>query len=148
MKISILSHFYSFIAITLTMLLAIAGCAALQPDPQLQADQKESMLAAAGFKMLPAETPEKLARAQSLPQLKVKYFTARDGSVRYWMADAQFCQCVYLGSESNYQKFKELDFQARLASEQRESAELQMEAAQQEQMEMMDPMLVGPVWLY
>ncbi len=65
------------------------------------------MLSAAGFKMLPADTQDKLAHAQSLPQLKVKYFTDPDGTLHYWMADAQYCHCVYIGNEAAYQKFKQ-----------------------------------------
>jgi hypothetical protein len=145
LKISISSHFYGFLAI---ILIALAGCAAFQPDPQVAADQKESMLSAAGFKMLPAETPDKLAHAQSLPQLKVKYFTDSDGTLHYWMADAQFCHCVYVGNESSYQQFKQMQFQAQLANEQNQAAQMQAEAAQEEQMELMNPMLVGPMWLY
>ncbi len=147
LKISMLPRFYRFIAITLIMS-ALVGCAAFQPDPRIAADQKESMLAAAGFKMLPAGTPDKLAHAQSLPQLTVKYFSDPDGTVHYWMADAQFCQCVYVGSQANYQKFKEMQFQARLASEQNQAAQMQSEAAQEEQMELMNPMLMGPMWYY
>ncbi len=147
MKISISSRCYGFIAITLIML-ALAGCAAFQPDPQAAADQKESLLSAAGFKMLPADTPDKLAHAQSLPQLKVKYFTDKDGTLHYWMADAQYCHCVYVGNEAAYQKFKQEQFQAQLANEQNQAAQIQAEAAQEEQMEFMDPMFVGPMWVY
>ena len=145
MKISVSSHLCGFIVITL---ITLAGCAAFQPDPQVAADQKESMLSAAGFKMLPAETPDKLAHAQSLPQLKVKYFTDSDGNLHYWMSDAQFCHCVYVGNESNYQKFKQMQFQAQLANEQSQAAQMQAEAAQEEQMELMNPMLVEPMWVY
>jgi hypothetical protein len=144
-------RFHGVITITLTMLtmmLAIAGCSAMQPDPAVVADQKESMLSAAGFTMLPADNADKLAKAQALPQLKVKYFSDPDSTVHYWMADAQFCHCVYVGNQSNYQKFKEMQFQAQLANEQSQSAEMQSMAAQEEEMEMMNPMLVGPVWLY
>jgi hypothetical protein len=130
------------------VMLALAGCAAFQPNPQAVADQKESMLAAAGFKMLPAETPDKLAHAQSLPQLTIKYYTDSDGSLHYWMADAQYCQCVYVGNEAAYQKFKQMQFQAQLADEQNQAAQMQAEAAQEEQMEFMNPMLMGPVWIY
>src|SRR5262249_25019351 len=70
------------------MMLALAGCSALQPDPRIAAEQKESMLSAAGFRMLPAQTPDKLAHAQSLPQLKLKYYADPDGTLHYWMADA------------------------------------------------------------
>ena len=135
LKLSMFPRFCSLIGIG-AFVLALGGCAAFQPDPQQVADQKESMLAAAGFKMLPAETPEKLAHAQSLPQLKVKYFTDSDGAVRYWFADAQFCRCVYVGDQAAYQKFKQMQFQAQLASEQNQAAQMQAEAAQEEQMEL------------
>ena len=151
MKVSIVSRVHGFVAITLItliMMLAIAGCASMQPDPAVLADQNESMLSAAGFKMLPADNPDKLAKAQSLPQMKVKYFSANDGSVHYWMADAEFCHCVYVVNESAYQKFKQMQFQAQLANEQSQSAQMQSMAAQEEEMEMMNPMLMGPVWLY
>ncbi len=145
MKIFTASIFYGFAA---AILLTLAGCAAFQPDPQVAADQKESLLSAAGFKMLPADTQDKLAHAQSLPQLKVKYFTDTDGAVRYWMADSQYCHCVYIGDEAAYQKFKQEQFQAQLAAEQNQAAQMQATAAQEEQMEFMNPMFVGPMWVY
>ncbi len=137
---------HGFIAIIIVI--ALAGCAAFQPDPQVAADKKESMLSAAGFKMLPADTADKLAHAQSLPQLKVKYFTDPDGTLHYWFADAQYCHCVYVGNEASYQKYKQMQFQAQLASEQEQSAQMQATAAQEEQMEFMNPMLMGPMWVY
>jgi hypothetical protein len=145
LKISVASLLYGIIAITL---LALAGCSALHPDPQVAADQKESLLSAAGFKMLPADTQDKLAHAQSLPQLKVKYFTDPDGTLHYWMADAQYCHCVYIGNEAAFQKFKQLQFQAQLAAEENQAAQMRAEAAQEEQMEFMNPMFVGPMWVY
>jgi hypothetical protein len=132
----------------LAIAMVLAGCALFQPNPQQQADDKESMLSAAGFRMLPAQTPDKLAHIESLAQLKVKYFTDKEGALRYWMADSKFCRCVYMGNESAYQKYKQMEFQAKLANEQHESSELQMEAAQQEQLDFMNPMLVGPMWMY
>ncbi len=130
------------------LMFSLAGCAAFQPDPAVAAQQKESLLSAAGFKMLPAETPEKLAHAQSLPQLKVKYFTGTDGTPHYWMADAQYCHCMYVGTEANYQQYKQMQFQAKLANEQNQSAQLQSQTAEDEQMEFMNPMLMGPMWIY
>ena len=146
MKISITDFLRGFIAIIIVIVLA--GCAAFQPDPRVAADKKESMLSAAGFKMLPADTADKLAHAQSLPQLKVKYFSDPDGKLHYWFADAQYCHCVYVGNEASYQKYKQMQFQAQLASEQAQSAQMQATAAQEEQMEFMNPMLMGPMWVY
>ena len=134
--------------IAIITMLMLTGCSALQPDPRIAAEQKESMLSAAGFRMLPAQTPDKLAHAQSLPQLTIKYYTDPDGTLHYWMADAQYCQCVYVGNAAAYQKFKQMQFQAQLAAEQSQAAQMQAEAAQEEQMELMNPMLVGPMWVY
>ena len=152
LKTAFFSRRSSLGAIALTALslnmLALAGCAAFQPDPQAAAEQKESLLSAAGFRMLPAETPEKLAHVQSLPPLKVKYFTDPDGTLHYWMADAQYCHCVYVGNEAAYQKYKQMQFQAQLAAEESRAAEMRAEAAQEEQMELMNPMLMTPMWVY
>ena len=58
------------------------------------------------------------------------------------------CHCVYVGNEADYQKFKQMQFQAQLADEQNQAAQMQAEAAQEEQMELMNPMLIGPMWIY
>jgi hypothetical protein len=53
------------VAIGLVIALALMGCATIQKGETLE---KEQMLAAAGFRIKPADTPEKLAALQSFPQ--------------------------------------------------------------------------------
>src|SRR5690349_18871111 len=113
---------------------ALAGCAAMQPTPEQRAEQIEPMLSAAGFKMLPADNQQKLNHLQSLPQFEVKYFPGEDRAMRYWMADAQVCHCLYLGDENAFQQYQKLRFEQRLADEQQQAAEEQMGAAQMEMM--------------
>jgi hypothetical protein len=120
-----------------------AGCAAFQPTPQQRAQHKGSMLSAAGFRMIPASTPEKANQLKSLPPLKLNYYTGKDGKLRYWMADPYDCNCIYLGDEEAYQKYQQFKLQAKLAKEQQETAEEQSEAAQEMQMQMMDPFYGG-----
>jgi hypothetical protein len=129
--------------------LAIAGCAAMQPTPEQQADQLEPMLSAAGFRMLPADNQQKLDHLQSLPQFQVKYFPAAEGGTRYWMADAQVCHCLYIGDEQAFQQYQKLRFEQHIADEQQQAAEEQMGAAQMQEMNMMNPfMMGGPIWVY
>jgi len=125
---------------------ALAGCSLLKPSPQQRAERIEPMLSAAGFSMRIANTPDKLDHLKSLPQLQVKYYPDEAGRPKYWMADAQFCQCLYLGDEPAYQKYQDLRLQQRMAEEQRAAAQEQEMAAQQYQMEMMTPWVYGPVW--
>ena len=54
----------------------------MQETPQQRAERIEPMLAAAGFHMLPADTPERVAETQRLTPLKVRYFID-NGKPRY-----------------------------------------------------------------
>lgn len=130
-----------------------SGCAAISswgaPSPQERAREVEPVLFAAGFKMLPADNANKMVHLQALPQLSVKYYPDQNGHLHYWMADAQFCHCLYLGDDENYQQYTRLRFQQKLAEQEHEAAEERMEAAQEEQMDMMDPFAMGfgPVFM-
>jgi hypothetical protein len=138
-------HCASLLAAFVSVVLAaaLAGCAALKPTPQQRAQHLDPMLSAAGFQMIPASTAEKSAQLKQLPPLKVNYYAGKDGKLRYWMADPYDCNCILVGDEQAYQKYQDLRLQARLAREQEEATEEQAEAAQEMQMEMMDP-FYGP----
>ncbi len=69
-----------------------------------QAIQTERMLAAAGFQMRMADTPEKLARLAKLTQRELMP-KMKDGSLRYVYADAEYCKCLYVGTEKAYQGY-------------------------------------------
>ena len=67
----------------------------------------EGMLLDAGFVSNPADTPEKMARIRSEVQRKV-IPVQEDGQIYYLYADADFCQCLYVGDESAFGRFEGL----------------------------------------
>jgi hypothetical protein len=117
----------------------------MQETPQQRAERIEPMLAAAGFHMLPADTPERVAETQRLTPLKVRYFID-NGKPRYWFNDPVNCHCVYVGSEKNYQQYEQIRLSQQAAQQEAEAARMNEEAAQQEQMNMM--MWPGPFIMY
>jgi hypothetical protein len=82
----------------------LTGCATIEKNASTDT---EEMLAAAGFKVKIADTAEKIAHLQSMQQRKLLTHI-KDGSVYYAYADAQFCKCMYMGSEKNYQEYQKL----------------------------------------
>jgi hypothetical protein len=65
------------------------------------------MLSAAGFQQKLADTPEKMAHLQTMPQQDVTGH--KDGDKpRYVYADATYCQCLYIGDEAAYQRYRQL----------------------------------------
>ena len=72
----------------------LTACAAMKAE---EATSKEQLLAAAGFKMQSADTPEKLAHLKTLTQQKIVVHE-KDGINYYVYADATTCQCVYCRS--------------------------------------------------
>jgi len=125
---------------------SLAACAILQPSAQERASQIEPMLSAAGFSMIVANTPDKLEHLKSLPQLQVQYYADEAGHPKFWMADSEFCQCIYLGDEAAYQKYQQLSIAQRLTERQEQAAAEQEMAAQRMRMGMMRPWRYGPVW--
>ena len=125
----------------LVVALAVAVYAAGCESAQDRANHVESMLAAAGFRMHPAETDEHMQKLQNMKPLKLQYFFV-NGKPRYWFADPKFCKCIYIGDEEDYQKYQQLRLQEENAQRAQEAAELNEDAAQQYQMNMM--MWPGP----
>jgi hypothetical protein len=79
------------------------------------------MLAASGFRLKLADTPEKLAHVQSLPQRKVIPIQ-HDGQLKFVWADAKDCKCLYVGEEANYQSYAKLAEQSKIAHENYEAS--------------------------
>jgi len=103
----------------------LMSCAAIKAQ---NAEDKEQLLAAAGFKMQLADTPEKLAHLKTLTQQKIVTHE-KDGKNYYVYADATTCQCLYIGQDSNYQNFQQLQIQKNIVQEQQMSAEMNENAA-------------------
>jgi uncharacterized protein YdbL (DUF1318 family) len=101
------------------------GCAAVKHE---HAMTTERLLAAAGFKMKMADTPEKMAHLKELTQRELVPHQ-KDGKVMYVYADAEFCQCVYVGTEAAYQRYQQLALQKQMSDDQRFAAEMNADAA-------------------
>jgi hypothetical protein len=108
---------YSIIAIALAVL--GIGCSTTQFT--------ESMLSAAGFKAIPATTPQQQAHLKTLPAGKVT-MAIRDGKTYYVYPDKAH-QVLYVGQDAQYQEYQKLRLQNQLAEEQITNAELQPDGA-------------------
>ncbi len=119
---------------------ALGACALFRQTPQERAKQIEPMLSAAGFNMVPADNPDKLKGIQSLPPLKIRYYTA-NGQLHYWFADPDYCRCVYTGNEAAYQQYEKLKLQSQMVQQEQMAAEANEDAA--EEMMMPGPFMWG-----
>lgn len=67
----------------------------------------ERLLAASGFQMRLADTPQKLEKIKTMTQRKLIRHQS-SGTVDYIYADATDCKCLYAGTEKAYKRFKNL----------------------------------------
>ncbi len=74
----------------------------------------------AGFRAIPADTPEKLARLEQLTPALVVVPRERDGERIYTLADPYVCRCLYVGGETEYIRFRHLSAGAHLEQETRQ----------------------------
>src|SRR5262245_10449239 len=88
----------------------VSACAA-------QVQNKEDMLAAAGFTVVPANTPQRQASLSSLPPHKFVR-QVRNNVVVYTYADPTICDCLYVGNQAAYDRYRENVFVKHIADEQ------------------------------
>ena len=110
---------FPFVAAIVIML---ASCASQE------ARDTEDMLAAAGFQVKYAQTPEQIANLKELTQRKLVAHP-EDGGARYVYADAAGCKCVYAGDEKAYQAYEKMVVKERVAEQQEMAAEMNEDAA-------------------
>lgn len=103
---------------------ALAACATQQE----RINKREDDLAAAGFIVKPANTPE---RQQMLSRLPPDKFVQRvhGDSVHYVYADPVVCHCLYVGTQQAYGQFKQHEQQQHLADEQMMTAQMYSDPA-------------------
>jgi hypothetical protein len=99
-------------AVTALLGLLLAGCQTTPPDVAAHEDK----LAAAGFVMLLADTPERQAMLTRLP---IDQFVIRQNgsSVHYVYADPIVCGCLYVGTQEAFDQYKASQEMANLASQ-------------------------------
>ncbi len=109
---------------TLVGCCVLAACA----SPQEIAHQKDDMLAAAGFTILPANTPERRLQLQTLPPNHVVQKT-QGSRVVFLYADPYACGCLYIGDQTAWDTYRRQQFQQDLAREQAMTAQMNEDAS-------------------
>ena len=107
---------------------ALAAGAALAGCVSVGAPQEEGQLAAAGFLQRSADTPQKLAKLQALPQNTI-VVAQRKGHNVYIYADAAGCGCAFIGNDAAYQQYQQIRAANNIAQMQETTAILNQEAA-------------------
>jgi hypothetical protein len=93
--------------------LSLVGCATLHRS---EAQNTEQVLAAAGFRAKPADTPAKLENLKTMPPRKLVSHV-EDGHFVYSYADPDNCRCLYVGGETEYSAFQKLSIEKQIADE-------------------------------
>jgi uridine phosphorylase len=96
-----------------------AGCASIADQDAIETERR---LAAAGFQMKLANTPEKMEQLNRLGQRRLVPME-KDGATVFVYADGKGCKCVYVGSQQNYQEYERLSIQQNVVDEQRQTAQ-------------------------
>jgi hypothetical protein len=124
----------------LLIAIACSGCATVNQlaaaSPADQAQKIDPMLSAAGFKQLPASTPQQMERLKSLPPLKLGYYVDDNGGAKYWLADPDNCRCLFHGDEMAYQQYENMKLESQMADQQQRAYGTQTQRQQQ--------MMMGP----
>jgi len=92
--------FLGFVMLILVFLMGCAGTGKLSPF------QMDEMLVRAGFQLHTADTAKKLDFLKSLPQNELVHKTYNE-KVSYFYVDGASCQCMYVGDEQAYQRFRQ-----------------------------------------
>jgi hypothetical protein len=84
--------------------------------------QTEDLLSAAGFKMVPADTPERQANLETLPKGRITR-TQRDGQI-YFLYPGQTDNVLYVGNQAEYDQYQKLRVEQHMSQEQLNAAEM------------------------
>jgi hypothetical protein len=96
----------------LAMAVLALGCTSIKPD--------EKMLSTAGFKVIPATTPEQLAHLQTLPKHRLT-MVVRGGKTFFAYPDTKR-KALYLGAQPQYDEYQSIRRQSQLAADQAQTA--------------------------
>jgi hypothetical protein len=113
--------------IAASILLGGASLTACESQQQ-RVEDREDLLAAAGFIVRPANTPE---RQDMLHRLPPHTFVQRVNGdvVHYVYADPLVCGCLYVGTQQAYNQYKANQLQQHLADEQQMTAQTYSDAS-------------------
>lgn len=112
----------ALVAVSAAVGAGLAACTSMSSRVQ----DKENLLAAAGFDVHPAATPQRQAELKSLPPNKFVTRTKGD-HVEYFYADPLVCNCLYTGDQQAFDNYKREMFERHLADEQELTAQMYSE---------------------
>jgi len=115
------------IGAVLALLLGIGAITACQTQQQIVTEHEDN-LAAAGFIVRPANTPERQEMLNRLPPHRFVQRVKGD-VVHYVYADPLVCGCLYVGSQQAYNQYKLHQQQVHLADEQQMTAQMYSDPA-------------------
>ncbi len=113
-------------AVVAGVCLVAAGCQAVENE---RAVDTEGLLQQAGFQVRFADSPERLDDVKALEQ-RTFVKKDRDGAPYYVYADAKGCQCLYYGTQAEYQKYRILENDQEIAANNRLNEVMNNAAAQ------------------
>ncbi len=93
-----------------------------------QVMQTERLLAAAGFQMRLANTPEREVHLKAMTQRELIPHE-HDGAMRFVYADAKYCKCIYVGTEAAYQRYQKYAMKQQQSDAQLQAAQMNEDAA-------------------
>jgi hypothetical protein len=106
-----MKHFGTAIAIA-AIGMSLAACT----SPQQKIATKEDRLAAAGFRIVPVNTPEQQASLKTLPPNKFSRQVRGDQVIYVW-PDPIVCGCLYVGSQQAYGTYRQNQLAKNIADE-------------------------------
>ena len=86
-------------SVTIGLALGLAACATTTGT--------ENSLTQAGFRQLPADSPQKVAHLQTLPERRLVARTYQ-GKKYYVFSDPNGCKCLYIGNPAQYQAYQNI----------------------------------------
>ena len=84
---------------------SLAACTAMH---ELGATQNEKLLKTAGFRVVAADTPEKVESLRTLAAGKISR-VGRGGESWYVFTDPYECRCFWVGQEPQYERYRRLE---------------------------------------
>jgi len=96
---------------TIGLALGMTACASTSSTPNTV-----DLLGQAGFRKLPADTPQKVAHLQTLPEHTL-VARSYQGKKYYVYADLQGCNCLYIGNPAQYESYQAIVRQQQQASQ-------------------------------
>jgi len=93
----------------------LGACSLCQQQREQQAQAIEPVLAAAGFDVWMADTPEKLTHLKQMPAMRLVP-QRQGGKLYYGFADPYVCKCLYVGTAEDYAQYQKLKGQQAVAN--------------------------------